>query len=53
MEINAVKRMFIILEELYDAKYTVYIGDMYSKTYKGILNINIYGEEITIKKISA
>lgn len=49
MEIDAVKEMYIKSEELYGVKYTAYISDGASETYKGIMDINSYGEKITVQ----
>lgn len=50
MEIDAIKEMFLRSEEKFGIKYGNYIGDGDSKTYKAILNINPYGDELTVIK---
>ncbi|XP_076621601.1 uncharacterized protein LOC143342005 [Colletes latitarsis] len=49
MEVDAVTEMFAASEEKYDIRYTNYIGDGDSKTYKGIVDSKPYGD-ITVKK---
>jgi hypothetical protein len=50
MEVNAICEMFNRSEQLHGVKYTKYIGDGDSKTYKGIIEAKPYGDEIHIQK---
>lgn len=50
MEVDAIKEMFLRSEEKFGIKYGNYIGDGDSKTYKAILDINPYGDELTVIK---
>lgn len=50
MEVDAVTEMFAVSEEKYGIRYTNYIGDGDSKTYKGILDSKPYGDVIVKKK---
>ncbi|CAH2100864.1 unnamed protein product [Euphydryas editha] len=50
MEVQAVKEMFSRSEELFGVKYGNYIGDGDSKTFKGILDLNPYGDEFQVVK---
>lgn len=50
MEVNSVKEMFSRSEEKFRIKYTTYIGDNNSKTFKMILDLNSYeGKEVKKK----
>lgn len=53
MEIDAITEMFLRSKEKQGVRYVTYIGDRDSKTFKGILDVNPYGEEVTVKKKSA
>ncbi|XP_074111956.1 uncharacterized protein LOC141535751 [Cotesia typhae] len=50
IEVEAVKEMFSRSEELFGVKYGNYIGDGDSKTFKGILDLNPYGDEFQVVK---
>jgi len=50
MEVDAILEMFQRSEKIYGIKYTNYIGDGDSKTYKGIINAAPYGDTPIIKK---
>lgn len=52
MEVESVKEMFVRSGEKFGVKYSDYIGDGDSKTFKAILNVNPYGDELTVKKVS-
>lgn len=42
--------MFSRSEELYGVKYSNYIGDGDSKTFTAIVDLNLYGDELTVVK---
>jgi len=44
------KKMFSSSEEKFGVKYSNYIGDGDSKTFKEILKLNPYGDELTVIK---
>lgn len=50
MEIDAVKEMFQRSWELLQVKYAQYIGDGDSKTFKALLDINVYSDNLQVKK---
>ena len=50
MEIDAITEMFARSVEKYGVKYVRYVGDGDSKTYKGILSVNPYGNENIVEK---
>lgn len=50
MEVDSVKEMFLRSEEKFGVKYTNYIGDGDSKTFKAILDSKPYGDEVPIIK---
>lgn len=50
MKIYVIIEMFLNLEEKYSEKYTMYIENENSKTYKGILKVQLYGRIITMPK---
>lgn len=50
MEVDAIKEMFSTSEEKFGVKYGNYIGDGDSKTFKAILDLNPYGDELTVMK---
>lgn len=50
MEVDAIKEMFLRSEKKFGVKYGNYIGDGDSKTYKAILDINPYDDELTVIK---
>lgn len=50
MEVDAVIEMFQRSESLHNVKYVNYIGDGDSKTYKGIVVANPYGNVPVAKK---
>ncbi|EFN69934.1 hypothetical protein EAG_00287, partial [Camponotus floridanus] len=50
MEVDAVVDMFQRSESLHNVKYVNYIGDGDSKTYKGIVDANPYGNVSVAKK---
>lgn len=50
MEVDAIKEMFSRSEEKFEVKYTNYIGDGDSKTYKTILDLNPYGDDVPVVK---
>lgn len=49
MEVDVVKEMFERSITKYDVKYTRYVGDGDSKTFKGILDLNPY--DVQVKKL--
>jgi len=49
MEVDAVREMFSRSEEMYGVKYSNYIGDGDSKTFKAILDLNPY-DDLKVKK---
>lgn len=50
MEIDAVVKMFSRSVDKHQVQYTTYIGDGDSKTFKGILNAEPYGEDVVVVK---
>lgn len=52
MEVDAVIKMFQRSEELHNLKYSNYIGDGDSKTFKGILDSKPYVDLTIIRKES-
>lgn len=50
MEVESIKEMFLRSEELFGVKYGNYIGDGDSKTFKGILDVNPYGDDFPVVK---
>jgi len=52
MEVDSIKEMFSRSEEKFGVKYIYsnYIGDEDSKTFKAILELNPYGDELTVIK---
>lgn len=50
MEVDLIKEMFLRFEEEFGVKYTNYIGDGVSKTFKAFLDLQLYGEDIILKK---
>lgn len=50
MEIDGAIEMFKRSEDLHEVKYLSYIGDGDCKTYKGIVESQPYGKNITIIK---
>ncbi|XP_011882790.1 PREDICTED: uncharacterized protein LOC105570297 [Vollenhovia emeryi] len=50
MEVDAAVEMFSRSEELHNIRYSSYIGDGDSKTFKGIFESRPYGEDCTILK---
>lgn len=42
--------MFSRSEELYGMKYGNYIGDGDSKTFTAVVNLNLYGDKLTVVK---
>ena len=50
MEVDGIIEMFTRSEELHDVKYTNYIGDGDTKTFKSLLEIQPYGEELIVTK---
>lgn len=50
MEMDSIKEMFSRSEELHEARYVNYIGDGNSKTFKGVLDLQPYGEGCIVKK---
>lgn len=50
MEVDAILEMFHRSEEKYQVKYTTYIGDGDSKTFKAILDTQPYNDIIVKKK---
>lgn len=49
MEMDSIKEMFSRSEELHGVRYVNYIGDGDSKTFKGILDLQPYGDFIVKK----
>ncbi|KYN11782.1 hypothetical protein ALC57_16060 [Trachymyrmex cornetzi] len=50
MEIDAITEMFLRSKNEHGVLYVKYIGDGDSKTFKGILDVNPYGDEATVLK---
>lgn len=50
MEIDAVKEIFSRSIEKHNVRYAKYIGDGDSHTFKGILDLNPYGNELIVQK---
>ena len=50
MEVDSVKEMFSRSEENFGVKYSNYIGDGDSATFKAILDLKPYGDELTVVK---
>jgi len=50
MEVDAAVEMFSRSEELHNIRYSSYIGDGDSKTFKGIFESRHYGEDCTVLK---
>ncbi|XP_074111938.1 uncharacterized protein LOC141535740 [Cotesia typhae] len=50
MEVDAMKEMFSTSEEKFGVKYGNYIGDGDSKTFKAILDLEPYGNELPVVK---
>lgn len=50
MEVDSIKEMFHRSEEQYGVKYTHYIGDGDSKTYKGVVESKPYEDKVEIQK---
>jgi len=50
MEIDAIVEMFMWSVEKHGVKYDTYIGNGDSKTFKEILDINPYGDSLTVQK---
>ncbi|XP_025152724.1 uncharacterized protein LOC109504083 isoform X2 [Harpegnathos saltator] len=48
MEVDAVQEMFMRSKEKFGVAYTNYIGDGDSKTYKAILDLNPYGDDLPV-----
>lgn len=46
------KEMFSRSEEKFNVKYTNYIGDGDSKTFKALLDLQPYGEDVVFKKVN-
>lgn len=50
MEVDGIVEMFQRSENLHGVRYTSYIGDGDSKTYKGVVDSRPYGDGVTIMK---
>ena len=50
MEIDAIKEMFLRSDDKFGIKYGNYMADGDYKIYKAILDINPYGDEMTVIK---
>ncbi|XP_071652727.1 uncharacterized protein [Temnothorax longispinosus] len=50
MEVDSMKEMFSRSEEQFGVRYCNYIGDGDSKTFKALMDLQPYGEDITLKK---
>lgn len=50
MEVDSMVEMFTKSEEKFSVKYGNYIGDGDSKTFKAILELNPYGDKLTVVK---
>lgn len=50
MEIDGIVEMFERSEEKHGVKYVKYVGDGDSKTFKGIITRNIYGNDVNVQK---
>jgi len=44
MEVDAIIEMFAYSENLHDVKYAFYVGDRDSKTFKGIIDSELYDD---------
>ncbi|EFN88028.1 hypothetical protein EAI_10463, partial [Harpegnathos saltator] len=50
IEVDAVQEMFLRSKEKFGVTYVNYIGDCDSKTYKVILDLNPYGDDVPVLK---
>ncbi|XP_071653066.1 uncharacterized protein [Temnothorax longispinosus] len=50
MEVDSMQEMFLRSEEEFGVKYTNYVGDGDSKTFKALLDLQPYGEDVILKK---
>ncbi|KAG8236553.1 hypothetical protein J437_LFUL016858 [Ladona fulva] len=50
MEVDAVKEMFLRSEEFHGVRYSTYVGDEDTKTFKALLDVEPYGEQFKIQK---
>ena len=50
MEVDGIIEMFTRFEELHNVKYTTYIGDGDTKTFKSLLDMQPYGDDLIVKK---
>ena len=50
MKVDGMIEMFQRSEELYNIKYANYIGDGDPKTFKSLIDVNPYGEDLVIRK---
>lgn len=50
MEVDAVTEMFQRSQEKYGVYFTIYVGDGDSETFKNVLNMNPYDDDIVITK---
>ena len=50
IELDTMKEMFSTSKEKFGVKYSNYIDDGDSQTFKAILELNAYGDEMTIVK---
>jgi len=50
MEVDSIKKMFLVSEEKFGVRYGNYIDDRNSKTFKAILGVNPYGDDFEVVK---
>ena len=50
MEVDGIIEMFQRSEELYNVKYANYIGDGDTKTFKSLIDVNPYGDDLVVRK---
>ena len=50
MEVDGIIEMFQRSEELYNIKYANYIGDGDTKTFKSLIDVNPYGDDLVVRK---
>ena len=50
MEVDAITKMFQNSEEKYGVKYTTFIGDGDSKTFRDILDAKLYRDTVIVEK---
>ncbi|KAG8225463.1 hypothetical protein J437_LFUL004464 [Ladona fulva] len=50
MEVDAVEEMFLRSKEFHGVRYSTYVGDGDTKTFKALLDVELYGEQFKIQK---